>query len=217
MGDTGTEQTLRARLAAALVMVGSVLLAGGRGDRRVAPAAEGWPTLYPTSSAPRPTRRPRLHHPRLSRGAILTDLDVGISANDAAGRSRSCSPTARCGRFDALHVDPVRRVLRPRGSVTSPSTTRRPTRRRTPRAAVPRHRAGPSRRNRFLTYAPSGTPVRGTSGPTRRCSRPIVFTATLTWSDCDEDNDFARATGTDDNCVGLHNPDQRDLDRDRSG
>jgi hypothetical protein len=42
------------------------------------------------------------------------------------------------------------------------------------------------------------------------------FTATVTWSDCDEDNDyFGDRTG--DNCVGLHNPDQRDRDGDGAG
>ena len=43
-----------------------------------------------------------------------------------------------------------------------------------------------------------------------------LFTATVTWSDCDEDNDYF-GDRTRDNCVGLHNPDQRDRDGDGAG
>lgn len=42
------------------------------------------------------------------------------------------------------------------------------------------------------------------------------FTATVTWSDCDEDRDYS-GDRTEDNCVGLHNPDQRDRDGDGAG
>ena len=43
-----------------------------------------------------------------------------------------------------------------------------------------------------------------------------VFTATVTYSDCDADSDY-HGDKTEDNCVGLANPDQRDLDRDAIG
>ena len=46
--------------------------------------------------------------------------------------------------------------------------------------------------------------------------RRLPFTATLTWSDCDQDNDF-RGDRSDDNCPAVANPDQRDLDADRVG
>jgi hypothetical protein len=48
------------------------------------------------------------------------------------------------------------------------------------------------------------------AGPSR------YFTATVTWSDCDADNDY-RGDRTGDNCVGVANSDQRDLDRDGKG
>jgi hypothetical protein len=54
------------------------------------------------------------------------------------------------------------------------------------------------------------------AGETGSAPRPLDFTATLTWSDCDEDNDY-RGDKTGDNCVGLHNPEQFDLDRDGKG
>ena len=46
--------------------------------------------------------------------------------------------------------------------------------------------------------------------------RQLPFTATLTWSDCDEDDDY-RGDRYDDNCVGVANRDQRDLDADGRG
>lgn len=42
------------------------------------------------------------------------------------------------------------------------------------------------------------------------------FDIIVTYSDCDEDSD-AVGDRTRDNCVGTHNPDQRDLDGDRAG
>ncbi len=46
--------------------------------------------------------------------------------------------------------------------------------------------------------------------------RPLPFTATLTWSDCDADNDL-QGDRTRDNCVGLSNRDQADRDGDGLG
>ncbi|RYB92469.1 hypothetical protein EUA06_05820 [Nocardioides glacieisoli] len=45
---------------------------------------------------------------------------------------------------------------------------------------------------------------------------PSDITVTVTWADCDEDRDF-HGDKTRDNCVGLHNPEQFDLDRDGKG
>jgi hypothetical protein len=44
----------------------------------------------------------------------------------------------------------------------------------------------------------------------------ISFTMVVTWSDCDVDDD-ARGDKTRDNCVGVYNPDQRDIDGDGIG
>jgi hypothetical protein len=52
------------------------------------------------------------------------------------------------------------------------------------------------------------------AGPNGYNQRPI--TITITWSDCDEDNDYV-GDKTGDNCVGVSNRDQSDRDGDRIG
>ena len=49
-----------------------------------------------------------------------------------------------------------------------------------------------------------------------RYGTTTYFTSTITWSDCDEDND-AWGDRTRDNCVGVHNIDQSDRDGDGRG
>jgi Thrombospondin type 3 repeat len=145
--------------------------------------------------------------------ARLDDLDIGISANDAqdgpvvlangeAGRftpytwrlsGGSFEPWIRYVTFDnqAPYTPPYP------GPPPYPDTVRIQ-----PQEPIP-------------TYAPSGDPVWHVRADSTY-SRPIVFTATLTWSDCDEDRDF-HGDRYEDNCVGLHNPEQVDLDRDGKG
>ena len=204
MGDT---RQAHARLAAALVMVGSVLLTVVAAAP--AEAADAWPR-----SCVEQTYGDRLTVPDYQ-AAWLVDLDIGLPndnrfenyplvlASGQFGRPTQFTWNLANGPLDsriryAIFDNEAPRVTW--GEPPYPEQVR-------VRPAEP-----------FPYDPPSSEP--GTN-PTwwvyaGDTFRTLPFAATLTWSDCDGDGDY-QGDRADDNCVGLFNPDQRDGDGDGSG
>ena len=204
MGDT---RHVRARLAAVMVMVAAGLLTVAAGSP--ARAAGGYPPSCVEQQSGETMTLDR--YP----GASVSDLDIAMQWDYEKASNEVVLVNGEAGPYSPYSwvlTDSGGRLWNHRGRVTfdddaalgyfDPLPPGSDDVRVRPKEQLP-------------DYSPSGSPtwyVRVGAGP----GPTTFFSATITWSDCDEDDDFA-GDKTRDNCVGLSNPDQRDLDADGVG